>query len=296
MKDKEITNLILVPTDFTDVAECAINHAVSVAKTGKDHITLVHIVTADTKAKLKKEGKTLAALQAQLQEQCDTIFKQHGVKADYELPEGDIFTTIGETARKRKARLLVMGTHGVVGLHQKMMGAWAIKVTTSSPVPVVIVQHKKIAAHGYKKIVLPVDASKEVKQGIFYAILMAKQYDAEVKLYGKYESDEYIANQVKRNISFAKSFLAKNSVKHSEEIAGKGNHVKELLRYSARENADLIIIMTEKEADIVIEFIIGPDNEKIINNEAEIPVLCVNPDLSYYHSGSVLEGSVLFQS
>ena len=294
MEDKK-NNLIIVPTDFTDVADCAISHAASIAKTGNDTITLVHIVTADTKAKLKKEGKTLADLQAQIQQQCDEITKQHGVKADYELPEGNIFTTIGETAKKRGARLMVMGTHGVVGLNQKVLGAWAIKVTTSSPVPVVIVQRKKVAAQGYKKIVLPMDGSKEVKQGIFYAILMAKQYNAEVKLYAKYESDEFIANQVKKNISFAKSFLSKNGIKHTEETEGKGNHVKALLKYSARENADLIIIMTEKEADVVVEFIIGPDNEKIINNEAEIAVLCVNPNLSYYRGGSILEGSILFQ-
>lgn len=294
MEDKK-TNIILVPTDFTDVAECAINHAVSIAKTGNDSITLVHIVTPETKAKLKKEGKTIAALEAQMQQQCDAIYKQQGVKTYFELPEGNIFTTIGETAKKIGARLMVMGTHGVVGLNQKVLGAWAIKVTTSSPVPVVIVQRKKINQHGYKKIVLPMDASKEVKQGIFYAILMAKQYNAEVKLFGKYESDEFISNQVKKNISFAKSFLVKNGVTHSEELGGKGNYVKELLKYSARENADLIIIMTEKEADVVVEFIIGPDNEKIINNESEIAVMCVNPDLSFYRGGSVLEGSVLFQ-
>ena len=295
MEDKKKTNLILVPTDFTDVADCAISHAASIAKTGNDTITLVHIVTSETKAKLKKEGKTMAALEAQIQQQCDAIYKQYGVKADYELPEGNIFTTIGETAKKRGARLMVMGTHGVVGLNQKVLGAWAIKVTTSSPVPVVIVQRKKNAAHGFKKIVLPMDDSKEVKQGIFYAILMAKQYDAEVKLFAKYESDEFISNQVKKNITFAKSFLTKNGVKHSEEIAAKGNYVKDLLKYSTKENADLIIIMTEKEADVVIEFIIGPENEKIINNESEIPVLCVNPDLTYFRGGSILEGSILFQ-
>ncbi len=295
MKDLKLKNLIIVPTDFTDVADCAISHAASIAKTGNDTITLVHIVTSETKAKLKKEGKTMASLEKQMQEQCDLILKQHGVTANYELPEGNIFTTIGETAKKIGARLMVMGTHGVVGLNQKVLGAWAIKVTTSSPVPVVIVQHKKIGANGYKKIVLPIDSSKEVKQGIFYAILMAKQYNAEVVLFGKNESDEFLANQVKKNLSFAKSFLVKNSVKNSEQISGKGNHVKELLKFSSNENADLIIIMTEKEMDVVVEFIIGPENEKIINNEAEIPVLCVNPDLSYFRGGSILEGSILFQ-
>lgn len=295
MEEKNRQNLIVVPTDFTDVADCAISHAIEIAKKGNDNLLLVHIVTADTKAKLKKEGKTLAALEEQMQNQCDSILKQSGIKASFELPEGNIFTTIGETAKKHGARLMVMGTHGVVGLNQKVLGAWAIKVTTSSPVPVVIVQHKKPAAHGYKTIVMPMDASKEVKQKVFHAIVMAKIFDAEVKIYAKHETDEFIANQVKKNVSFAKSFLAKNNIKHSEEAGAKGNYVKELLRYSAQENADLLMIMTEKEEDVVIEFIIGPENEKIINNESQIPVMCVNPDLSYFRGGSILEGSILFQ-
>lgn len=190
---------------------------------------------------------------------------------------------------------MVMGTHGVIGLNQKVLGAWAIKVTTSSPVPVVIVKKKKAATHGYKKIVLPMDGSKEVKQKVFHAIVMAKIFDAEVKIYAKYESDEFIANQVKKNVGFAKSFLGKNNISHSEEAGIKGNYVKELLKYSTKEKADLLLIMTEQEEDLVIEFIIGPDNEKIINNEAQIPVMCVNPDLTYYKGGSLLEGSILFQ-
>jgi nucleotide-binding universal stress UspA family protein len=295
MEEKNRQNLVLIPTDFTEAADCAVNHAIEIAKKGKDELLLVHIVTPDTKTKLKKEGKTIAALEEQMQQQCDFIFKQHGVKAGFELPEGNIFTTIGETAKKRGARLLVMGTHGVVGLNQKVLGAWAVKVVTSSPVPVVIVQKKKPAAHGYKKIVMPMDASKEVKQKVFHAIVMAKIFDAEVKVYAKYESDEFIANQVKKNVGFAKSFLTKNNIKHSEEAGQKGNYVKELLRYSAQENADLLMIMTEKEEDVVIEFIIGPENEKIINNESQIPVMCVNPDLSYFKGGSILEGSILFQ-
>lgn len=31
-----------------------------------------------------------------MQQQCVSIYKQHGVKSDYELPEGNIFTAIGK--------------------------------------------------------------------------------------------------------------------------------------------------------------------------------------------------------
>ena len=102
MEDKNRQNLVLVPTDFTDVADCAVSHAIEIAKKGNDELLLVHIVTPDTKTKLKKEGKTIAALEEQMQQQCDSINKHSGIKTDFELPEGNIFTTIGETAKSEE--------------------------------------------------------------------------------------------------------------------------------------------------------------------------------------------------
>jgi nucleotide-binding universal stress UspA family protein len=280
--------IILVPTDFSDAAETAINHAATLAKVTGDEIRLVHIVNKDTKSKLKKAGESLDDLNAKLKAKLEEITNTYGVKADYHLREGSIFTTIGEVAEEIGARLLVMGTHGVVGM-QHITGAWAVKVITSSPVPVIIVQKKKLASHGYKTMVFPIDASRETKQKVIHSVSMAKHFDSEVKLFASYEDDEFLINARNANIAWAENMFKKNGVKFSLEHSPKsGGLAKNVIKYASQVNADLLVILTDDSEVSVSGFVLGADHEKVINNDAQIATMCVNPVANLYNIGNVL--------
>ena len=280
--------IILVPTDFSDAAETAINHAATLAKVTGDEIRLVHIVNKDTKSKLKKAGESLDDLNAKLKAKLEEITTEYGVKADYHLREGSIFTTIGEVAEEIGARLLVMGTHGVVGM-QHITGAWAVKVITSSPVPVIIVQKKKLAAHGYKTMVFPIDASRETKQKVIHSISMAKHFNSEVKLFASYEDDEFLINARNANIAWAENMFKNNGVRFSLEHSEKsGGLAKNVIKYASQVNADLLVILTDDSEVSVSGFVLGADHEKVINNDAQIATMCVNPVANLYNIGNVL--------
>ena len=280
--------IILVPTDFSDAAETAINHAATLAKVTGDEIRLVHIVNKDTKSKLKKAGESLDDLNAKLKAKLEEITNTYGVKADYHLREGSIFTTIGEVAEEIGARLLVMGTHGVVGM-QHITGAWAVKVITSSPVPVIIVQKKKLASHGYKTMVFPIDASRETKQKVIHSVSMAKHFDSEVKLFASYEDDEFLINARNANIAWAENMFKKNGVKFSLEHSPKsGGLAKNVIKYASQVNADLLVILTDDSEVSVSGFVLGADHEKVINNDSQIATMCVNPVANLYNIGNVL--------
>lgn len=278
--------IILVPTDFTEAANTAINHAATVAKASGDEVRLIHIVNKDTKSKLKKAGESLDDLNAKLKAQAETVETNYGVKADYHLREGSIFTTIGEAAEEIGARLLVMGTHGVVGM-QHITGAWAVKVITSSPVPTIVVQKKQIADHGYKNIVFPIDSSKETKQKVIHSISMAKHFGSTVHLFASHESDEFLINARNNNIAWAENMFKKNGVDFKTEFAD-GNHAKQTIKYASKVNADLIVILTDDGEVSVSEIVLGPDEEKVINNDAQIATMCVNPVANLYTIGNVL--------
>lgn len=278
--------IILVPTDFTEAADTAINHAAKVASASGDEVRLIHIVNKDTKSKLKKAGESLDDLNAKMKAQAAEIESKYDVKADYHLREGSIFTTIGEAAEEIGARLLVMGTHGVVGM-QHITGAWAVKVITSSPVPVIIVQKKDIADHGYKTIVFPIDASKETKQKVIHTISMAKHFGATVHLFASHETDEFLINALKNNLAWAENMFKKNDVDYVVANAD-GNHAKQTIKYASKINADLIVILTDDGEVSVSEIVLGPDEEKIINNDAQIATMCVNPVANLYTIGNVL--------
>lgn len=278
--------IILVPTDFSEAADTAINHAAKVASKAGDEVRLVHIVNKDSKSKLKKAGESLDDLNAKMKAQVEAIESNYGVKAGYNLREGSIFTTIGEVAEEIGARLLVMGTHGVVGM-QHITGAWAVKVITSSPVPTIVVQKKKIADHGYQNVVFPIDASKETKQKVIHAISIAKHFGSTVHLFASHESDEFLINARNNNIAWAENMFKKNGVEYKVAHAD-GNHAKQTIKYASKVNADLIVILTDDGEVSVSEIVLGPDEEKIINNDAQIATMCVNPVANLYTIGNVL--------
>lgn len=278
---------ILVPTDFTPEADCAINHAIKIAKAAVDDIKLLHVINNETKSKLKKEGKSTGDLSKMLDEKAKAITAAHGVAAGYELREGSIFNIIGDVAEEINAGLMVFGTHGVRGV-QRIVGSYALKVAKDSPVPVIIVQNKEINDNGYKKIILPIDSYIEEKQKVFHVSAVAKLFNAEVVLFVAHESDEFLRNDVLGNEAFIRVQLEERNIRHKiveQDSKGPG-FAKQVIELAAKENADLITIMTQKGKSLG-EFILGPNNEKVINNDHQIAVMCVNPLDSHVYTASV---------
>ncbi|MCK4638626.1 MAG: hypothetical protein KAT33_04345, partial [Bacteroidales bacterium] len=56
----------------------------------------------------------------------------------------------------------------------------------------------------------------------------------------------------------------------------KANFTKQLLTYAVQNNADLIMIMTGPDM-YSPDFDLGLWDEKIMFNQAQIPVMCINP-------------------
>src|SRR5690554_3804225 len=147
-----MSKIILVPTDFTDVSDNAINHAIAVAKTVNGEITLVHIVP---KKSFVDEGKTKLNLWLERINENNS-----GVTINPMVRVGTIFEDIGDVAEEIGAELIVMGSHGVRGM-QFISGSRALKVITSSSTPFIVVQKRAIKESGYDDIVVPLDLSKE---------------------------------------------------------------------------------------------------------------------------------------
>ena len=277
---------IIVPVDFTEESDTAINHAMRIAIDAHNDIRLLHIVNSETKSRLKKEGKDLSDLEKQLQGLCDRI-EESDVDASYSLREGSIFSAIGDVAEEIKAGLMVLGTHGVRGV-QHIVGAYALKVVSDSPVPVIVVQNKGIPDHAYKKIVIPIESYPEEKQKVFHVISIAKVFGSKVELFAAHSTDKFIKNGIEGNLVFMEDQLESAEVEYSthfEDPKGPG-YARQLVRFAAEIDADLITIITEKGKDLA-DFILGPNNEKIINNDAQIPVMCVNPMDSHVYTRSV---------
>lgn len=274
----EKSNVFLVPTDFTKVADCAINHALYLAKSVNGTITLLHVVAKEKEVEDAKEKISVAA---------KSIESANNIKVSTIVKVGNIFDDIGGVAKEINAKLIIMGTHGVKGF-QHITGSYALKVITNSDIPFVVVQERNIK-DGYKNIVLPMDMTKDSKQKISLTISMAKFFNSKVLIFAANESDEWFRNAIKRNTAFAKAELQMHRVECEVVIAEeKGNFVKQFLKFASTNNADLITIMTENGSGIT-DAIVGNDEVDIITNAAQIPVMCMNPVETGF-MGSVMFG------
>ena len=257
------TNKILVPTDFTKVAECAVDHATKLASLLNGQIVLLHVVGKEgeiSDAKLKLDGLT------------KNIFEKYNVKVDFIVRVGNIFDDIGAVAEEIAAKLIIMGTHGAKGM-QKILGSYALKVITNSEVPFVVVQQRPIASHGYKKIILPIEATRETKHKIKQTISVAKYFNSEIILIGPKSSDETFVKNLRNNMAFTEANLRDEGIVYKVNYAQGKDFTREIMDLAIAENADLIAIVNEQKGS----FFSPTEEQDIIANEAQIPVLCVNP-------------------
>lgn len=277
MYNPQHSHILLVPYDFTDRSIAALAHATLIAKTANDQIVMLHVYNSESKSRAKKLGKSLKDLNDDLAQIAAENQQKSGVKTDFKLEEGSIFDLIPEFTKKLDARLLVMGTHGIQGM-QHITGANILKIATESPVSDIIVQTKGPKAHGYKTIVFPIDSSKESKQKTFQTAAMARLFGGKVLIFAANESDEFVRQQVNLNIQFAERTFAQNGVKSelSYEDPKGASFPRQVEAFATKHKADLIVIMTGQDRDLLDIFSKSPE-ESIVNNKAEIAVMCVDP-------------------
>ena len=268
-------NIILIPTDFSEVCENAIIHAIDIAKFLNYEIVLLHVINKHTKSYLKKEKLKLEYIDDKLAEIADKIIKDHGIKVKTLSKEGSIFNIIGKVASEINASLVLLGTHGKTGF-QNLTGSYAMKVINSSPAPVLVVQ-KKVFDKGYKNIVLPIYNSKILKSRLSWSQNIAKAFNSKIIIFKIFETNPQLINEIDEMTKVFTEEFKKNNISYTVGKAEKGGQFAEqLIEFSISNRADLILIMTNAD-EYNPAFLLGPWEEKMIFNTAQIPVMCINP-------------------
>lgn len=268
---------VLVPTDFSEVGDCAILHGIEFSKTLKLELSILHVIDATTKKIFSSENLEDVA-RNKLQQIADDIGNKHNIKVNTIAKEGSIFEVINSVAEEINALIVVMGTHGKKGI-QYLIGSYALKVITGSKVPYVVVQRKPPISGELNNIIFPLDMSKETKQKVNWAIYLGKLLKSTIHLVVAKETEAVAARKVKNNLIFAKKLLDDYQIKYEIHLASEPSSGldKYAIKFAKEINAGLIIIMTEKDYVTM-----GSPEQKMITNEEQIPVMCINPrkDLS----------------
>ncbi len=281
---EENKKLVIVPWDFTNVAESALAHAVKISRMIGSDICLLHIVDPGIKVKAEGEKKIL------LRHVAEENSRKYNLNIVSEIVKGSIFTSIAEYANKKEkeASLVVMGTHGMVGM-QKLTGSWALKVIVKSKIPFIVVQEPPADQERYHNIVFPVDFRLENKEKMGMAIFMGKYFDSKIHILKAATTDKGLTAKVNKSLNFAVKYLIQNNVEYQIHEVPNNKFAQRTIDFAQKINGDLILIMTTKNITIA-DYVMGASEQYIIANSSRIPVCCVNPKASFASTSQFMGG------
>jgi len=279
---EDLQKIIVVPWDFTPVAEHALAHAVRIGRMVGNEICLLHIVDPGIKKNVAGEKKIL------LQHVADEAGRKYNMTISSHISKGSIFTSIAEFVNEKDVSVVVMGTHGMKGM-QKLTGSWALKVIVKSKVPFIVVQDPPADQGRYHNIVFPVDFRKENKEKTKMAIYMGKYFDSKVHILVTASTDANIVKKTKINLNFAIKYLIQNNIDYEIHEVPKGNFAQQTIDFAQKTNADLILIVTTKNITFA-DYMLGAQEQYIIANSSKIAVCCVNPKASFAKTGQFMGG------
>lgn len=263
---EQLERPIIVPWDFSQVAENAFQHAVNISKAVNRDILLLHVV---------HEQRDRASKNSQLEAAVEKLGSEYGKKPHFEVIHGSIFHAIGEKAKELKAEMIVMGTHGMKGA-QKLFGSKALKVVVSSRIPFLVVQDKPVKEK-FDTILLPIDFKGENKEKANWIYYLARNFGSRFVILKSRARDKGFRRKILSNIRYVETYLKGHDVAYEIVTAsGKEKFNKEIVHFAREHNADLILIMATRGIRWV-DYMLGAPEQYILANPENLPVMCMNP-------------------
>jgi len=258
---------ILVPVDFTELSDTVIEQAVFIGKRSNTAIVLFHI--AD-------KSSELDALTAKLALKASETSNQYGIECESLVREGSIFKDIQAETEENDYMLVVIGTHGVRGLKQKLLGSDILKVITKVPAPVLVVQSTSSQRPAFNKIILPVATHLAYENLLRAIVLIGKMFDSEVHIYSIERPGFEWPDMLKKNLEKTRTIFDANGIRYlrvneKQTVLSVGFAIQ-TLQYAKKAGADLIAMMSVSSEEY--HYFAVQDKENLLTNDSGIPVLC----------------------
>jgi nucleotide-binding universal stress UspA family protein len=285
---------ILVPVDFSEFSDMAVEYAMFFGEKFRANITLLHTVLLfeediDEEEHLKNYEKIIQKKENQRAKKLNLHRdkgKNRGLQVDSVLLRDlSAADSILDYVSDTDYDLIIMGTHGRTGLIQWISGSVAEKVVRFSPIPVLTI-HKDFSMTRIDRILVPVDFSKHSKIAVQKGIAIANEFKADIKFVHVVEQE---AHPEFYTISFdpilkANPQLKDHIVNSLKKLTGLGEDkakfvvlegsVTEELKKYAQENETDIIVMPTRGMSELEHIVLGSTTERMVR-VAPCPVLTV---------------------
>ncbi len=265
---------ILVPTDFSENAQKALEFAQIIAERYDSGISLVHAyhppiidpnLPAETLVVLAQQTEKM---DAEKLESWEKECRADGIACVSKLVFGAASEVILDEVKAQKPILVVMGRTGKGGWLDKLMGSVATSVSAKATCPVLVLPPQ---AHtkDIKRIVYATELERPEENALGFAFNLAEHFKAEldlVKVNAAFEVNIFDDEQFKNDIKA--TFGDKKYTMHTID---DDSVVNGLQKYADKHHADLIVMATRKRD--WLSGIINPSMSKKMVLNAHVPVL-----------------------
>jgi nucleotide-binding universal stress UspA family protein len=263
---------ILVPTDFSEHAENALKVAAQVAKKNKCEIYLLHMLEIPSQlndAITGASGIPEVMLFIKKAQQTFEKLKQQeyleGVTVHESIQFERVFEGILSFSKKHEIDLIVMGSHGVSGIEEILVGSNTEKIVRLSNCPVLVIK-KDTKEFNPNHFVFASDFSQEIKKPFEKMIEFAEIFDAKLFLVMICTPNSFKTTVFSEKIM--KDFISEFKIKnYSMHIYNDTNIEKGILNFAHKTNADLIGLCTHGRTGLA-HFFTGSISEDLVNHTA----------------------------
>ncbi|MBL7930553.1 MAG: universal stress protein [Bacteroidia bacterium] len=269
---------ILVPTDFSPIANTALNYAIHVAGKLKSKIYLLHsyqvpapigevpfAVLNDERRMLKEESEK-NLLEASVK------VGNAGIAYEYISVEGDAVDSILQAVKEKKAEMIIMGAKGETNLLDAIFGSVCLKVMEKASCPVMAIPNDTVITKPVKHITFATDYHQSDFAAIDRAVEIAGLSQAELNIL--HISDAEIGADEEKIMM--RNFMEKvkkrsNYTKLSFQVIHGYKVEERLQQYVEDENTDMLMLSTHYRG--FFDRIFGTSITKDIARNTNIPVL-----------------------
>lgn len=270
---------ILVPVDFSEYSEYALEVAASIAKKQDAEIVVMHMMgladsflTKDEKQEVFNAIYFMKLTKQRFDKLLDRDYLK-GIGVTQVVKTHKVFAEINEIAQEYEADLIVMGSHGVEGFKEVFVGSNTEKVVRTSEVPVLVIK-ERIAEFNIKKAVFVTDLELETLDSFLRARAFFKFFDVKPQVLFINIPEKFMSTREMELKAY--NFLVDAGLdtnKFRDEIHFYDDYTAEkgIFNYCDKSKVDVMAISTHGRKGLG-HFFLGSMGEDIANH-ANIPVI-----------------------
>ncbi|WP_282044108.1 universal stress protein [Winogradskyella flava] len=270
---------IIVPVDFSEHSEYALEAAANISKKYDSELIVLHmlelsnaIITADNESLNEEAVFYLKLAEQKFEKFLEKPFLE-GIKITPIVKHFKVWSEVNDIANQHHANLIVMGSHGVSGVKEVLVGSNTEKVVRHADIPVLVIKHNPILLD-FENGVFASDFSEEAITPYLNARATFKKIGAKMHLVyvnspdGNFRSSLEIDKRVSLFLKKADGNLNNLGNVH---VVSDYSIEKGILNFANVIGADLIAVATHGRKGLA-HFFEGSISEDIANHST-LPVM-----------------------